>query len=417
VRPARPLVLNTWEAVYFETDLDHLKRLADVAAEVGVERFVLDDGWFRHRRHDRAGLGDWYVDEGVWPHGLHPLVDHVRSLGMQMGLWFEPEMVNPDSDLVRAHPDWVLTPGAPMWRHQLVLDVANPDAYDYLLERISSLVTEYDLDYLKWDHNRDLHGPVHDGRPGVSVQTRAVYRLLDELKARHPGLEIESCASGGARVDLGILARTDRVWASDTNDAVERQTIQRWTGLLLPPELIGSHVGPPESHTTGRHVSLGMRLATSLFCHAGFEWDITTCSDEELGAVTRFAALYKELRPLLHSGDVVRADLPDPGALLHGVVALDRAEAVYAYIRVTTSPDAAPGLVRLPGLDPSLRYAVRVRSEVGDPLSIRSDPPGWWPAATSEQGFVVRGAVLGASGLAMPALDPATAVVLHLTSG
>jgi alpha-galactosidase len=246
----RPVVLNTWEAVYFDHDLDRLKALADTAAELGVERFVLDDGWFRHRRDDTAGLGDWYVDETVWPQGLAPLVGHVRALGMQFGLWVEPEMVNPDSDLFRAHPDWVLQTGGrlpPAARNQQVLDLANPDAFEHVRSRLDALLSEYDIAYLKWDHNRDLVDAGHQGRAGVHAQTLAVYRLLDELRAAHPGVEIESCSSGGARVDLGILERTDRVWASDCNDALERQAIQRWTGLLLPPELIGTHVGPPRS--------------------------------------------------------------------------------------------------------------------------------------------------------------------------
>lgn len=197
----RPVLLNVWEAVYFNHDLDRLRVLADRAAAIGVERYVLDDGWFRGRRDDTAGLGDWYVDETVWPDGLGPLVDHVRGLGMQFGLWFEPEMVNPDSDVARAHPDWLLGTGgrlAPPARHQQVLDLAHPDAYAFVLERIDAILTEHPIDYVKWDHNRDLidagRGPT--GRAGVHEQTLATYRLMDELRARHPGLEIESCAGG-----------------------------------------------------------------------------------------------------------------------------------------------------------------------------------------------------------------------------
>nr|WP_326584584.1 alpha-galactosidase [Streptomyces sp. NBC_00481] len=254
---SRPVVLNTWEAVYFDHDLDRLTHLADLGAEVGVERFVLDDGWFRHRRDDRSGLGDWYVDETVWPSGLRPLIDHVRAPGMEFGLWVEPEMVNPDSDLARAHPEWILATGGRTpadRRSQQVLDLTHPEAYAYILERLDDLLTEYDIAYLKWDHNRELVDAGHSpsGEPAVHRQTLAVYALLDELRARHPGLEIESCSSGGGRVDLAILERTDRVWASDCNDALERQSINRWTGLLLPPELVGSHIGAARSHTTGR---------------------------------------------------------------------------------------------------------------------------------------------------------------------
>ncbi|RCV54112.1 alpha-galactosidase [Marinitenerispora sediminis] len=415
-RTPRPVVLNTWEAVYFDHDLDRLCGLADVAARVGVERFVLDDGWFAHRRHDRAGLGDWTVDPEVWPDGLRPLFRHVRGLGMQVGLWVEPEMVNPDSDLARAHPDWLLAaPGrAPReWRHQLVLDLARPEVAEHLLGRLDALVGEYRLDYLKWDHNRDLleavHGPT--GGAGVHRQTAALYRLLAELRRRHPALEIESCASGGGRVDLGILAHTDRVWASDTNDALERQAIQRWTGLLLPPELVGSHVGGPVAHTTGRAAPLAFRCATSLFGHAGIEWDITACTEEELRTLTAWTALYRELRPLLHTGTTVRADLPDPGAWLHGVVAPDGSAAVYCYARSATSTAAYPGRVRLPGLDPARDYRVRPRLEAGEPRYGHVRPPAWLRAGAA----VLSGAALERAGLQMPVLYPDNALLLHAT--
>ncbi|MGH2814025.1 MAG: alpha-galactosidase, partial [Actinomycetota bacterium] len=339
-RTPRPVVLNTWEAVYFDHRLERLTELADVAARLGVERFVLDDGWFGNRRDDTAGLGDWYVAADVWPEGLDPLISHVRELGMEFGLWVEPEMVNPDSDLFRAHPDWVLSaPGRlpEPWRHQQVLDLANPDCYGFIRDRLDELLGNHDIAFLKWDHNRDLLEAGHAGRPGVHAQTLATSRLLDELRSRHPGVEIESCASGGGRVDLGILARTDRVWASDTNDALERQHIQRWTGLLLPPELVGSHVGPARSHTTGRTHDLAFRAATALFGHFGIEWDIASASAEEQAGLAEAIAFYKRMRPLLHGGTVVRADHPDPAAYLHGVVAPDRVEALFAYVQLTAS--------------------------------------------------------------------------------
>jgi alpha-galactosidase len=378
----RPVVLNTWEAVYFDHRLDRLTALADTAAELGVERFVLDDGWFRHRRDDTAGLGDWYVDEDVWPQGLHPLVDHVRGLGMEFGLWVEPEMVNPDSDLARAHPEWVI-PGPP-WRNQQGLDITIPEAYAYILERLDALLSEYDIAFLKWDHNRDLVGPVH-------AQTLATYRLIDELRARHPDVEIESCSSGGARVDLGILARTDRVWASDTNDALERQNIQRWTQLLLPPELVGSHVGPPRAHTTGRTHDLSFRAATALFGHFGIEWDIDSASAEEREELRKAIARYKRFRALLHGGEVVRADLPDPAYALHGVVSADRSEALFCFVALATSAYERPGAVRLPGLDPDRIYRV--------------------DDVTSS------GRALAKVGLQMPLLGPEQAVLIEVSPG
>ncbi|ADL45266.1 alpha-galactosidase [Micromonospora aurantiaca (nom. illeg.)] len=416
-RTPRPVTLNVWEAVYFDHDLDRLRTLADAAAEVGVERFVLDDGWFRGRRHDQAGLGDWWVDGEVWPDGLQPLIDHVRGHGMQFGLWVEPEMVNPDSDLFRAHPDWVLqAPGRlpPPWRHQQVLDLAHPDAYAYLLERLDAVLSGHDgLAYLKWDHNRDLTEAGHAGRPGVHAQTLAVYRLLDELRARHPDVEIESCSSGGARVDLEILRRTDRVWASDCNDALERLSIQRWTGLLLPPELIGTHIGPERSHTTHRVHDLSFRAVTALFGHHGIEWDITAIDAGERAELAAWVALHKRLRPLLHTGQVVRVDHPDPAVQAHGVVAHDRNHAVYAVSRVATSAAQVPGAVRLPGLDPQRRYRIRPPAGVPEPALLELSPPGWlaWPG----DGITVSGSVLGTVGVQLPALHPEQALLLEVT--
>ncbi|MFL6167080.1 MAG: alpha-galactosidase [Ornithinibacter sp.] len=417
----RPLVLNTWEAVYFDTDLDRLKRLADTGASIGVERFVLDDGWFGGRRDDRRGLGDWQVSADVWPHGLGPLVDHVKGLGMEFGLWFEPEMVNLDSDVARAHPEWVLGPvaGAPLpSRHQHVLDLANPEAFSYVREAMSEVLGRYAVDFVKWDHNRDLHEAVRTDasgtdRPAVRAQTLATYRLLDELRARHPDLEIESCSSGGARVDLGVLARTDRVWTSDCNDALERVAIQRWTGLLVPPERMGSHVGPPRAHTTHRDLDLSLRMLVALGGHAGLEWDITSCTPEELDALRAWSGLYRELRPLLHHGDVVRSDHPDDALLVSGVVAPDRADAVFTVVAPVTGRGVTPGTVPLPGLDPGRRYRVRVRPEAGMPATTQVAPPAWWDAAV-EEGVVVSGAALGTVGLSMPVLSPAQGFLLHL---
>ncbi len=408
----RPLVLNTWEAVYFDHDMEKMARMADVAAAVGVERFVVDDGWFLGRRDDLAGLGDWYVDPDVWPRGLHPLVEHVKSLGMQFGLWVEPEMANPKSRLVDEHPDWLLHDPARVpreWRHQHTVDVADPEVYAYLLERLDALVSEYGIDYLKWDHNRDLLEAVHDGHAGVHEQTAAVYRLLDELRSRHPSLEIESCSSGGARVDLGIIQRTDRVWASDSNDPLDRQAIQRWTSLLLPPELIGAHVGPSHTHVSGRITELQLRCATALFGHAGIEWDITECSDDELALLTEWAAAYKRLRPLLHTGRVVRADTDD-AHVLHGVVG--PGQAVYGYVALTTMTADIPPRLRLPGLDPDVTYRVTPIGALSSPL------PRWArPAAWLESGAVeLPGRVLTTAGLQAPPLNPAQVLTLELTA-
>ncbi len=412
-RTPRPVILNTWEAVYFDHRLDRLTALADVAAQVGVERFVLDDGWFGGRRDDTAGLGDWIVSPQVWPDGLAPLIAHVTGLGLECGLWVEPEMVNPDSDLFRAHPDWLLAvPGrtTPTWRHQQVLDLAHPDCFAYLLERLDALLAEHDISYLKWDHNRDLVDPGHDGgRPGVRSQTLALYRLLDELRARHPAVEIETCASGGGRVDLGVLARSDRVWASDTIDPLERQHIQRWTGLLLPPELVGSHIGSGQSHTTGRRHTLAFRAATALFGHLGIEWDLTTLTTEERAALTGAITAYKRLRPLLHTGVTVHADDIDDSAMLHGVVSATGDEAVYAYVQLASSPTEAPVAVTLPGLRDTSRYTVRVLPVGGAATTQQLQPPPW-----SSTGLTLDGRSLRLVGLRLPVLHPEQALVLHV---
>lgn len=418
----RPLVLNTWEAVYFDHDLDRLRELADTAAAIGVERFVLDDGWFGGRRDDRRGLGDWWVSPDMWPGGLGPIVKHVKGHGMEFGLWFEPEMVNADSDLVRQHPDWVLGPraGHPReWRHQQVLDLANPEAAAHIEKQVSALVTELGIDFIKWDHNRDLVEAVRTDasgtdRPAVHAQTVAFYGLLDRLRAAHPDLEIESCASGGARVDLGVLARTDRIWTSDCNDALERAQIQRWTSLLVPPELMGTHIGPATAHTTHRTLDLSFRMLLALQGHAGLEWDITQCTPAEREALAAWSGLYREVRGLLHSGDPVRVDVPDDGLLVTGTVAADRSEALFSVARLQTSGQAVPGLVPLPGLDPARTYVLRVRTEAGTPHTVQTSPPAWWADALRE-GVRLSGAVLAGVGLPLPVLAPAQGFLLHLT--
>jgi alpha-galactosidase len=406
----RPVVLNTWEAVYFAHDLANLSQLADVAAEIGVERFVLDDGWFGHRRNDRAGLGDWWVDPAVWPDGLGPLIDHVRGRGMQFGLWVEPEMVNEDSDLIREHPDWISRPAgrAPIeWRFQQVLDLANPEAWEHVLGRLDALLTEYPIAYLKWDQNRDQLELGHDGAASTHAQTLAAYRLFDELKRRHPGVEIESCSSGGARVDLGVLQRTDRVWTSDTNDALERQTIQRWTQLIVPPELVGAHVGPTTSHSTRRVHDIDFRTATALFGHFGIEWDIRTASDEERDGLVAAIELYKAWREVLHTGRSVRADLADPTTQLTGVVAQDGGRAIYSWAQLTTSPFETPLPVQLPGLDPERTYRVSLALPLPAYAGYGRGRPSWL-----EQGVELSGTALAVLGLPLPLLNPEHALLI-----
>jgi alpha-galactosidase len=410
---SRPVVLNSWEAVYFRHDLDELKSIVDVGARVGVERFVLDDGWFAGRRDDRVGLGDWTVDAESWPHGLGPLIEHVRGSGMQFGLWVEPEMVNADSDLARAHPDWIATSDSrrtpATWRHQQVLDLVNPLAWDHIFRSLDLLLREYRIDYLKWDQNRDLLDLGHDGLPSTHEQTLAVYRLLDTLREAHPTVEIESCSSGGGRVDLGILERTDRIWASDTNDPLERATIQRFTELVVPPELVGAHIGPPKSHTTGRTHTLAFRVITAMFGHLGIEWDLRDLSESEVDEFAAAVALYKRYRPLIHSGTMVNADLPQSSLMVRGVVSADRAEALFTVSSLTTSSSERPGPVRLPGLDRTARYRVALEYPLTAEPFLQRDAPPWIDA-----GFVVPADVLELVGLPMPILMPEQALLISL---
>lgn len=415
-RRARPVTLNVWEAVYFDHDLTTLTALADRAAAIGVERYVLDDGWFRHRRDDRAGLGDWYVDEDVWPDGLTPLIDHVTALGMEFGLWFEPEMVNLDSDLARAHPEWVMQPGGRLpveARHQQVLNLGIPAAYEYVRDRMVDILEHNDIAYIKWDHNRDLvdAGTAPSGAPGVHEQTLAAYRLMDELKERFPRLEIESCSSGGARVDLGVIERTDRVWVSDCIDPLERQEMMRWTQQLLPPELLGAHIASPVSHTTHRRHDLGFRAGSALFGHLGVEWDLTAATDDDLRQLTEWIAFHREHRDLLHGGELVRMDDVDPTLLVSGVVAPDRSRALFALASIGRS-DAAPlGRVTLRGLDDDAQYRV-TPVPLGDPAGGLPTPP-WFDA---ESGVVLSGRALRFAGLQAPLSFPDRVWLLRVES-
>lgn len=408
-RRAHPVILNTWEAVYFDHDETKLRALADLAASVGVERFVLDDGWMSGRVDDKRGLGDWTVDIARRPTGLKPLIDYVRSLGMDFGLWVEPEMRNLDSETAREHPDWVLSDTAGSTpvsaRHQFVVDLALPAAFDHVLGQLSALLETHPISYLKWDHNRDLLNT------SAHAQTLAVYRLMDELSMRHPSVEIESCASGGGRIDFGILERTTRVWPSDTNDSLERQAIYRWTTLLIPPEVFGAHLGAATAHTTGRTHSLSFRLATALFGWAGIEWNLADATPDELRAITIWVSAYKDLRPILHSGRMVRAD--GAGSLwVHGVVAEDRADAVFAVVSMGLGDAAIPPAVRFPGLDPAREYAVMIVDLGAKPRYFATRRPPWMIAGPIR----LSGRLLADVGIAAPPLAPEQAIVLRVTA-
>jgi alpha-galactosidase len=407
----RPLTLNVWEAVYFNHDLDKLTALADLAKEVGVERFVLDDGWFGKRRDDTAGLGDWVVSPEVWPNGLGPLAAVLEQRGIEFGLWFEGEMVNPDSDLYRAHPEWIFKVGnriPPESRFQQVLDLTHPGAYQHVLTQVSEVLNSCKISYIKWDHNRVLTEAAHLGRAAIREQTKAIYKLFDELKARFPGLEIESCSSGGGRIDLGMAMHVDRFWTSDCNDALERQFIQRFTQIAIPPEMLGSHIGPTTSHTTKRTHDISFRAISALFGHAGIEWDLTSATADEIAFLKTWAAYYKANRTLLHSGRMTRVETRDKECFVQGVVSTDRSRAIFSYALLATLRGSKPSAVRVTGLDNNAKYKVRLAKEFGEPRVIQQDAPGWL------DGVVMTGAALAHVGLRPPILAPENAIVIEI---
>lgn len=409
----RPIHMNTWEAVYFDHDLDTLKALADTAAEVGAERYVLDDGWFHGRRNDRAGLGDWWVDPDVWPNGLEPLISHVRGLGMEFGIWVEPEMVNPDSDLFRAHPDWAL--GVPGYdrvtgRNQLVIDLTKDVVWDYLFEHLDRLLADHDIAYVKWDMNRDLTQPASGERAAAHLQTLAVYRLIDALRINHPGVDIESCSSGGARADYGILERTDRIWTSDSNDAMERQRIQSGLLRFFPPEVMGAHIGPNQSHTSGRRHSLGFRATSAFFGHFGMEWNLLDTTESERAHLSNILALHKKHRRLMHTGTVWHVDAADPGLHIMGVVAQDQSEALFSVAQLAVARNATPERMQFPGLDRSSNYDVSLILLADSALGLARRQPRWTDTGAQD----IPADVLSAFGIQLPALDPESAVLVYL---
>ena len=410
----RKVLLNTWEATYFDHDTDKLCALADAAAELGIERFVLDDGWFGARRNDRAGLGDWVVSSDVYPQGLAPLIAHVRSRGMDFGIWVEPEMVNRDSDVVRAHPDWVLHASGyepVMARHQLLLDLTNDAAFAHVFAQLDALLRDHDIAFVKWDMNRPLiHATSADGAAGARRQTLAFYRLLDSLRSAHPRVEFESCASGGGRIDHAVLSRAVRVWTSDCNDPLERQHIQRGTGMWVPNEMLGMHVGAKKSHTTGRSQSIELRALTAFFGWMGVECDPQKLDDHDRGVLRDAIALHKRHRSLLHSGDTVRFDLDDDSALAHGVYATDRTEAILAYVQLQTSPWLVVPRWRIPGLLPDRTYTV-TPLPLGTSGGIGHTRPEWMSSPVT-----CTGRELAVVGLQPPSMWPESGMLVHIRS-
>lgn len=407
---SHPVHFNTWEAIYFDHNLSRLTALVDRAAEIGAERFVLDDGWFNGRSTDQTSLGDWIPDPLKYPNGLTPLVDYIRAQDLEFGLWIEPEMVSPKSDLYEAHPDWILSlPGREpaLARHQLVLDVQRKEVADYLFSAIDTLLREYDIAYLKWDMNRAIHqSSNYRGRASVSAHTRAVYRLMARVRAAHPEVVIESCASGGGRADFGVLDHTDRIWISDSNDALDRVRIQSGFSYFFPAQVMGSHVGPKICHLTGREIDIVFRAGVALAGHMGIECDLTDCDARELRVLTQAVSVYKSLRMLSLSGDSVRLDLAryEIGS---GVVAPDRTEALFSYALLDSAPGSLGRRLKLSHLDLRAKYLVELLWPLeGEPVTACEPLIGrQWSAEFLQH-----------KGLPLPPLKPQTLLIFGLRS-
>jgi alpha-galactosidase len=392
----RPVHYNCWEAVYFDHDLAALSDIATRAAALGAERFVLDDGWFRGRNNDTSSLGDWTVDSAKWPQGLHPLIQHVQSLNMAFGLWVEPEMVNRNSDLYRAHPDWVLGPlDQTTGRNQLVLDVGRPEVRNHLFAALSALLDEYPIDYLKWDHNRLL--PLVD-----AAQTEGVYDLIDRLRTAHPGVEIESCASGGGRIDAGILARTHRVWLSDCIDPTERLRIQHDAALFLPACITGSHVGAKKSHTTGREQPISFRARVAALRHFGFEMDLRRLSEDEAATLAEVTQWWKANRGWLMRATILRLDSADPAVTAEMQLAEDGSRFLLAAGQSALSSQSLPRPLRLTDLDLAARYEVRLTNPQDAALQSRR------LTALQQGPLTLSGRALMGQGLMLPVAWPST---------
>ncbi|WP_319567062.1 alpha-galactosidase [Cohaesibacter marisflavi] len=397
----RPVHYNCWEAIYFEHSLEALSQIAERAAALGAERFVLDDGWFGQRDDDTSSLGDWTIDTRKWPDGLTPLIDKVHAEGMAFGLWVEPEMVNMDSDLYRAHPDWLLGPADQLTgRFQHLLDLSKPAVRDYLFSALSDLLEAYEIDYLKWDHNRLL--PVV-----TSAQTEGVYALLDQLRAAHPMVEIESCASGGGRIDAGILARTHRVWLSDSNDAIERLRIQHEAALFIPPAVTGSHVGPRKCHSSGRILPMSFRAWVAAERHMGFEMDPRELTDEEFTILQRVTNWWKATRDWRMKGYVLPLESDDDSVISELQMANDGTRFVLFAGRFATPRHTLPLAQRLAGLDPDALYRVRLINPEDRPPQSRGH------TALVDGALVLSGTALMTHGLNLPLSWPATMWVVE----
>ena len=397
----RPVNYNCWEAVYFDHNIQHLQHIADKVHALGAERFVLDDGWFGTRNDSSSSLGDWHINTEKFPHGFSPLIDYINNLGMQFGIWFEPEMVSPDSTLARTHPDWVLgNHTQPTFRQQWVLNMGLSAVQQYLYDKISYILSTYNVSYIKWDHNRTV--------PQVrAAQTEGTYSLLHRLKRNFPRVEIESCCSGGGRMDYGILPYTERVWLSDCNDAYERLVIQYNGSMFLPHDIVGSHVGPRTSHTTGRVIPMHFRAWVSALRHMGFEMSPDELTAEETAVLTKAVNWYKQNREWIFKGRVYRLPVQQHVLYPEMIISQDQQQFVLSVGQFGMLQTVAPFPLKLIGLEADATYKVRFEN--------KDDLP--WVAGRKRcsalyQGTVTAtGAELMQMGVTLPISDPGTMMV------
>ena len=385
----RPVIYNSWEATQFNVDEAGQMALAEKAAALGIDRFVMDDGWFGQRKDDHAGLGDWYVNPEKFPHGLKPLIDKVHALGMDFGLWVEPEMVNPDSDLYRKHPDWVLNfPGRPRseGRNQLVLNLARPDVRNYVFGFLDKLLSDNDIAFLKWDYNRNWSEPGWDQLPAADEKrvyvefTRNLYGILAELRLKHPKVEFESCSGGGGRVDLGILRYTDEVWPSDNTDPFDRLTQQDGFTYAYTPQIMMAWVTDSPHWLNRRSTSLSYRMLSSMQGSLGIGANIAAWTPEEAALAKRLIAAYRQVQPTIVQGDLYRLISPRNGSEFSATQTVNAEKSqsvVFAFIHSTQQGRLFPRL-KLKGLDPAAEYAlssIEGKPRAGTP-SVASG--AWW---------------------------------------
>jgi alpha-galactosidase len=365
----RPILVNSWEGNYFNVNADKIEALARIASKLGIELCVLDDGWFGKRDDDTVSLGDWRVDERKLPIGLSDLAARVNRQGLGFGLWLEPEMVNPDSELYRAHPDWCLhVPGRPRTesRHQLVLDLGRIEVRDYIVDSVFSILSSANIVYVKWDMNRHLtevgSTALPPDRQG-EVYHRYVlglYDVLTRITEAFPEVLFESCSGGGGRFDPGMLAYMPQVWTSDNTDASSRILIQFGTSMVYPASTMGAHVTAVPNHQMGRITPLDFRGNVAMAGVLGYELDFEALAPKELKGIARQVSYYKELRLIIQFGDFYRLENPfdDASRAALMFVAKDKSEAWVAYYRIHIHPNAQFPILRLKGLDPEAEYSV-----------------------------------------------------------